>query len=758
MALHIEACPDCRDFLERQVRGGLEPLAREEASFTRPDGVPRIDGFVIERELGRGAMGVVYLARREAPRRQVALKLLPGGRRAGPRERRQWLREAEAASQVRHPGVVTLYEAGESEDWFLLVLEYIPGGTLADRLVGPLSPRNAAGWMEAIARAVHYIHQCGQLHLDLKPSNILLDGEAGGGWEGVTPKVSDFGIARPVEPGVTETGGPGPGGTPSYMAPEQITQARREMTPAADIHGLGAILYHMLTGRPPYQGATILETIDLVQRHEPIPPRRLNPRIPADLETICLKCLEKSPARRYPSAGPLAEDLSRWLAGRTISARPASAAEKAWRWCRRRPVVAALASILALTLSVGFVVVTLLWRRAEADRLRAEANLRMSNEIMADLVDLTTGGRGSAPKVITLDVLLPLLDRDRKRLITLAAALPDDLPVRRQLALVESRFSASLMQAGRHAEARAVLLESLARLEALTRRYPGDSALLDYLCHNLCLIAEVSESLHSRGESLQYLERSVRLCEEVIAHHRSIHWTVQLIGSRRALAWCCLRCGDRQRAAPLFAANSRLLDELPAEVEGISLSVERWKAHIDSGLFANASTGKRADQGPDATEAASRPKLPTDALQPAQEWARLAAQVLRSGDHAYPADARRVSEDALDLMTHLTEVASTFRRLGDLEAARRIVERMLALGAHLVESYPRQPAAHLAVSYSYIQIYKLSWASEDRAGVRANMELALASARNALKLDSSCVNAQQAVDSLQRKLAALDGE
>jgi tetratricopeptide (TPR) repeat protein len=758
MALHIEGCPGCREFLERQMHGGLEPLASGAVCLPPVDAMPRIDGFAIERELGRGAMGVVYLARRDAPRRQVALKLLPGGRRAGSRERRQWLREAEAASQVRHPGVVTLHEAGETDEWFLLVLEYIPGGTLADRLETPLPPPNAARWMETIARAVHHIHRCGQLHLDLKPSNILLDGDAGGGWEGVTPKVSDFGIARPVEAGATETGGPGLGGTPSYMAPEQITRARKDVTAVADIHGLGAILYHMLTGRPPHQGATILETIDLVQRHDPIPPRRLNPKIPADLETICLKCLEKQPDRRYAAAELLAEDLSRWQAGRTISARPASAPEKLWRWCRRRPVVAAMASALTLTLSVSFVVVTLLWRRAEADRARAEANLRMSNEIMADLVDLTTGGRGSAPKVITLDVLLPLLDRERKRLTTLAAALPDDLLVRRQLALVESRYCASLMQVGRHADAKAVLLESLPRLEALTRRNPGDGMAVYFMCHNLRLIAEVSESPHSPEESRRYLERTVQLCEGVVAHGRSIHWIMQLLGSRRALAWLYLRHGDRERAGPLFAANRRLLDELPTEVEGASLSVERLKAQIDSGLFADASPRDKDAQEPEGTERSPRLNVPTDTSQPPREWARLAARSLRSGDHADPAASRRESEDALDLITHLTEVASMSRRLGDIEAARRIVERMLALGDQLVESCPGQPAAHLAVTYSYIQKYKLYWYLEDRAGVRANMEMALASARNALKLDSSCVNAQQAVDSLQRKLAALEAE
>jgi serine/threonine protein kinase len=297
-------------------------------------------------------MGVVYLAHRHMPSRPVALKLLLGGRRASQRERRQWLREAEAVSLVRHPNVVTLHEVAETDDWFLLVLEYIPGGTLADQLRKPLAPPDTARLIETIACAVHHIHLNGQLHLDLKPSNILLDGDVSAGWEAVIPKVSDFGIARSAEASATETGGIGPGGTPSYMAPEQIIRSRKDLSPMADIHGLGAILYHMLTGRPPYQGATVVETIDLVQRQEPVPPRRLNPRIPRDLETICLKCVEKDPSRRYASAELLAGDLARWLDGQPILARPVS------------PVISALAAALILTLAIGFAAVVILWRRA----------------------------------------------------------------------------------------------------------------------------------------------------------------------------------------------------------------------------------------------------------------------------------------------------------------------------------------------------------------------------------------------------------
>ena len=232
MAAHIDQCRECQEFLNQRVQDGLETLTPHPATLPGPETVPQIAGFTIEREFGRGAMGVVYLARRATPSRLVALKLLPGGRRAGPRERRQWLREAEAASLVRHPNIVTLYEVGEADDCFLLVLEYLPGGTLADRLCGPLMPMIAARLMETIARAVHHIHRHGQLHLDLKPSNILLDGDAGAGWETIIPKVSDFGIARTADPGTTDTGGVGAGGTPPYMAPEQITKPRRKYLPA----------------------------------------------------------------------------------------------------------------------------------------------------------------------------------------------------------------------------------------------------------------------------------------------------------------------------------------------------------------------------------------------------------------------------------------------------------------------------------------------------------------------------------------------
>ena len=280
-----------------------------------------------------------------------------------------------------------LYDYGEADGWFFLVLEYIPGGTLKQRLAEPLPPRVAAKLVETIARAVGYIHDHGLLHLDLKPSNILLDCEGNGPWERVTPRISDFGLAHSSdEAGASEKSLPGLRGTPSYMAPEQASASHAEVGPAADIHALGAILYELLTGRPPFQGTSMLETLDQVRGQKPVPPRRLNPKIPRDLETIALKCLEKNPSRRYASAEALADDLNRFREGRPIKARPVSPIEHAWRWCRRQPVIAALAATLLLTVIGSFLGLFALLRRSEALRSRSEANYQVASRSLDEIV------------------------------------------------------------------------------------------------------------------------------------------------------------------------------------------------------------------------------------------------------------------------------------------------------------------------------------------------------------------------------------
>jgi serine/threonine protein kinase len=267
-------------------------------------------------EIARGGMGVVYKARQKGLNRVVALKMILAGDLAGADERQRFRTEAEAAARLRHPNIVAVHEVGEVEGQLFFSMEFIEGRTLAQRLIGgPVPGRTAAGYVGQLARAVHYAHRQGILHRDLKPSNILLDPDD-------RPYVTDFGLAKRLDAGasaVTRTGAVV--GTPSYMAPEQAAGKIKELGPACDVYGLGAVLYELLTGRPPFRSDTPLDTVLHVLEREPVPPRLLNPKIDPDLQTICLKCLEKEPARRYASAEELAADLQRYLDGESILAR-----------------------------------------------------------------------------------------------------------------------------------------------------------------------------------------------------------------------------------------------------------------------------------------------------------------------------------------------------------------------------------------------------------------------------------------------------
>ena len=552
--------------------------------------------------------------------------------------------------------------------------------------------------MEIIARAVHHIHLCGQLHLDLKPSNILLDGDAGAAWDAVTPKVADFGIARTVGSGTTDTGAAGPGGTPSYMAPEQIAGARKDLSAAADIHGLGAILYHMLTGRPPYQGATILETVDLVKRHDPIPPRRLNPRIPSDLETICLKCLEKGPSQRYASAALLADDLWRWLGGHPIQARPASSIEKGWRWCRRRPVVAALAAALVLTLSVGIVAVTLLWRQSASSASRAEENLRRSHEILGDLIDLSFGGKSGLSKVMTLDQRISVLGQIRRQLHPQASKRPDDLVLADRLASIEFGLGSALMQGSRFIEAQSLALDSLARFEALASQHPANSMFLWRRARCLGALAELNETMREPDKSVDYQTRLVQLCERQCRLALDPESCVELLNARHALAWLLFKRRNREQAGALFAANRRLLENPPPGYEGRINRIARISIDIDCklGMDVSRSPGTRETERHQSHDPGPLSRLCslTDETQAPPEWARVAAELLRCGiDPQAASAAHRESEDALLLVGQLVPRASLFRQVKDIDRADRVVDRIMALAQLYLAMDSSQPAA-----------------------------------------------------------------
>jgi len=292
------------------------PLAATDETFQESTGL-RVPGYDILGELGRGGMGIVYRATQIGANRDVALKMILGGDQAGAIEVAGFRAEAEAIAHLQHPNIVTVYDVGEHAGRPFFSMEYCPGGSLSTLGKGPLTPRAVAELLLTISRGVAVAHDAGIVHRDLKPGNILLTADG-------TPKVSDFGLAKQIspsarrdEPSLTVTGATM--GTPCYMAPEQVGGANR-VGPPADVYALGAILYELLTGRPPFEGSSPTQTLLLLLTEDPIPPREICPGVPRDLEQICLRCLEKDPDRRYPTAAFLADDLSRFLNGEPVSA------------------------------------------------------------------------------------------------------------------------------------------------------------------------------------------------------------------------------------------------------------------------------------------------------------------------------------------------------------------------------------------------------------------------------------------------------
>jgi eukaryotic-like serine/threonine-protein kinase len=347
---------------------------------------PVIPGYDLLEELGRGGMGVVYKARQARLNRLCALKMILAGDHASPETTARFLAEAGIVARLRHPNVVHIHALGEHEGRPFFEMELVEGGSLDRQLDGAPRPAlDAARLVEPLARAVAEAHKMGIIHRDLKPANVLLAADG-------SPKVTDFGLAKCLDADSGLTGSELVMGTPSYMAPEQAGGITKTVGPESDVYSLGAILYELLTGRPPFRAPTVLETLEQVKNAEPVAPSRLAPGMPRDPETICLKCLRKDPARRYESANALANDLKRYLNGETILARPVGPLERGWRWARRRPAVAVSAAALVLTLVMLAASSTLVaWtvsnsaREVESAFGREKAARREAERALADM-------------------------------------------------------------------------------------------------------------------------------------------------------------------------------------------------------------------------------------------------------------------------------------------------------------------------------------------------------------------------------------
>jgi serine/threonine-protein kinase len=507
------------------------------AGDTRVEGAGRADesilytygNYDVLSVLAQGGMGVVYKARQKNPRRLVALKMIRTGPGAAPADVQRFRNETEVIASLDHPHIIPIYEVGEHEGCLYFSMKLLEGGPLTAqvaRFTGDM--RAAARLLIAVARAVHHAHQRGILHRDLKPSNILLDAEG-------RPHVTDFGLAKRVEAdsGLTHSGAVV--GTPSYMAPEQAAGQKGQITTATDVYGLGAVLYALLTGRPPFQGCSVLETLEQVKQREPDNPSRSNPAIDRDLQTICLKCLQKEPARRYASAEALAGDLDCWLARKPIQARAIGRVARLWRWCRRNPVGAALVGTAALAVIVLAVSTVLIWRekertqaaltesqtnykRAEAQRQRAETNFREAYWAVEGL--LRPYDMDPSLRRLTLPELRHFQTETALLFLARFREDPSEEPDRRLQKGAAYVHTGRVYQVlGDRGKAQEAFLQAIAVFDRLVQEFPGNPT---YRNEHATALSILADDLYESGRTAdghEYARQAASVLREAIRRH-----------------------------------------------------------------------------------------------------------------------------------------------------------------------------------------------------------------------------------------------
>lgn len=511
-------------------------------NVTGSSGRPRTAQFgdyELQEEIARGGMGIVYKARQSKLDRIVALKMIRSGDLAGKEEIQRFQAEAEAAARLDHPNIVPIHEVGEHDGLQFFSMGYVDGQSLSDRLKGgPLTPREAAGLTRTIAGAVEYAHGKGIVHRDLKPGNILLewtrpDDATADGTEPADsgsrqdtsdcrPRITDFGLAKVIaaDDGMTATGQVL--GTPSYMPPEQATGDVPQIGPRSDVYSLGAVLYCTLTGRPPFQSANPLDTLKQVVSHEPVSPRVLNPTVDKDLETICLKCLAKEPAKRYTTAQELADDLARFLNGEPILARPIGTIARAWRWCRRNAAVASIGSLAILFLLIGTSVAWYLAVQRQAALDQARQQTAIAEESYQDAVGvvhffLVTI---SESELLKHPGMQPL----RKSLLTEALAYyrrfidrrKDDPRLRYELAQAHVLAGRVTREISSIAEARREYQQALGILDGLLARDSDDPRLRKLYSECSSRLAHLEAETGDYKQSIERYKESIRVTQSLL--------------------------------------------------------------------------------------------------------------------------------------------------------------------------------------------------------------------------------------------------
>lgn len=788
MEAHVQLCPSCQEVLERLAADVLGSEGRGPARLADPEPPPTIAGFVIERELGRGGMGVVYRAWQPQLARHVAIKVVGASVGIGAEDRRRWLREARAMGRVRHRNVVQIHEAGEQDGCLYLVLDLIAGGSLSERVTGPLPARVAVELIATVARAVDQIHRAGMLHLDIKPSNILLDGPPDGPWDQVAPMLADFGIARAGDdPGATATGPIGVGGTPSFMAPEQIVGDRARIGPRSDVFALGATLYNLLTGRPPFQAASVIETLDLVRTREPAPPRTLVPGLPRDLETIALTCLRKDPQRRYASAAAMADDLRRWLDGFPIWARPASMMEHARRWCRRRPALASLLAILAVTLASSLVGLLTLWRHSEGERTRAEDALARAIEsdnatsgAVRDLVGLLATVV-DAPQMLATErfeessrVVRNLTAKLRRHQLSSASNLVAICELERQL-------GEHFRRRGNFAESSALLRDSLDLLEG--RRSGADAPDVEeaYAWTLIELGLGAEEQAHF-DEALVCFQGAEEALKGLVNDARNLHVIVAIDQTRRAIASVFGRSGREEPRRRVLESHLRMLERLSERAGadpaiGLVAALVRLDLAPDAGARARLRAAirrfpanRRLPQlleekvaiwiANDVNPYAPGPNPagePEGRLDPVAH-AHLIIRALEARCEEFGANHRLLPAAAIQVANAACTRGKEQRTARHLDDARRTAACLSAFARTLLRRDSNEAAFHVVLCIAFEQEAKNASEVRDYAGYEAALRKALGEACLALRLDPRNAEVRLRVAGLQDKLFGLASE
>jgi tetratricopeptide (TPR) repeat protein len=697
-------------------------------SLRMDDSMSRFGRFEIRGELGRGSFGVVFRAFDPRLRRQVALKLPRPEVMVTAEMRARFAREARAAAMLDHPNLVPVFEAGEEGSICFIASAYCPGTTLSEWLKSreePVPPRLAARIAATLAGAIAHAHARGVLHRDLKPGNIMLeplpdDVPASPGRDGMNfvPRVTDFGLARLSAAGTEATAATQSGeilGTPSYMSPEQADGRVGAIGPATDVYGLGGILYALLTGRPPFQSHSPLDTLLLLRTEEPIAPSHLRPRLPRDLETVCLKCLDKRPQKRYASADALAVDLDRYLAGKPVVARRVGSAARVALWCRREP---ALASTIAVAiLAVAAVASFGFWRvvherdRYRTERDRAVANLRKAREAVDSMLTRVSTDRLRDVPQVEL-IRLELLEDARNFYRGFARQADGDPEILLEASQAYWRLGLSYDGVGRLDDASSSLREALAIQEKLAAGYPAVAVYRWALAQTYRSLGQLAQlSFGGSDEALQALKKAIVLLEELGSVDPSNPEYRRELAATHGTRGMLLvqRLGQVSAAEADFRKATELFDGLAASFPAIP------KYQSDAAI---ARYNLACWMG-DAGQLDEKEKL----LRPIVEfWEKSAA--------AEPAAMNHRSKLAITL----TDLADVLEKTNHMPEAERVLRRSAEVRLELSKDSPKYPWNFIQAGDLLARLAGLVALRGDLAAARQIEEQAIAQKRAALAL------------------------